>query len=215
MPTLRAQENWRPARASQRRAHIKTAVRTNDSIARIGLLSELRHKPGIELVDDAERADVAVVVTRRSLDGLVPHAKRLVVVADNLPQSELWTAIEHGLTVLLPRSEATTTRLLQAISDAHHGRGSLPAETLGRLLNGLSSLHEQVLAPRDITFSGLSRRETSVLRMLADGMETSEIAAKLSYSDRTVKYIIREILTRLGLQNRAHAVAHGIRHGLI
>jgi len=53
------------------------------------------------------------------------------------------------------------------------------------------------------------------LRLLADGMDTGQIAQRLSYSERTVKNILQGMLTRLGLRNRTHAVAHAIRLGLI
>jgi DNA-binding NarL/FixJ family response regulator len=54
-----------------------------------------------------------------------------------------------------------------------------------------------------------------VLRLLAEGLDTAEIAGKLAYSERTVKNILHEMLTRLGLRNRMHAVPHGLRNGLI
>ncbi|GHF44737.1 DNA-binding NarL/FixJ family response regulator [Amycolatopsis bartoniae] len=170
---------------------------------------------GIELIEDQAEADVVVAVAETGLRELLTSSSRLVLVADQPRQAELWAAIEHGLTVLVPRAEATTARLLRAIGDAHRGRGDLPAEQLGSLLRGLGRLHQQVLAPRDLMLSGLTHRETDVLRLLADGLDTAEIATKLAYSERTVKNILHGMLTRLGLRNRVHAVAHGLRHGLI
>jgi DNA-binding NarL/FixJ family response regulator len=54
-----------------------------------------------------------------------------------------------------------------------------------------------------------------VLRLIADGFDTREIASKLSYSERTVKNVLHGITTRLRLRNRAHAVAYALRNGLI
>jgi len=54
-----------------------------------------------------------------------------------------------------------------------------------------------------------------VLRLMADGMDTGEIARNLSYSERTVKNIIYAITTRLSLRNRSHAVAYAMRAGVI
>ncbi|WP_246127403.1 helix-turn-helix transcriptional regulator [Amycolatopsis rhizosphaerae] len=188
-------------------------MRAIDPIIRAGLLGELRNKPGIELREDG--ADVVIAVAETGLRELLTSSTRLVLVADQLRQAELWTAIERGLTILLPRAEATTARLLRAVNDAYRGHAALPPEQLGRLLRALSQLNEQVLAPRDLTLSGLSHRETDVLRLLAEGLDTGEIAATLAYSERTVKNILHGMLTRLGLNNRVHAVAHGIRNGLI
>ena len=59
----------------------------------------------------------------------------------------------------------------------------------------------------------LDGREIDVLRLLADGRDTAEIARRLNYSERTIKSIVRDILNRLELRNRSHAVAFAIRHG--
>lgn len=61
----------------------------------------------------------------------------------------------------------------------------------------------------------LDARQLTALRLLADGLDTREIARHLCYSERTVKSIIGTITDRLGVRNRTHAVAHALRHGLI
>lgn len=192
------------------------AVLATDPLVRAGLRGELRDKPGIELLEDPADADVVVVVADSALHELLPVSTgRLVLVTDASRQAELWSAVEHGLAVLVPRAEATTPRLLRAIADAHRGRGDLPAEQLGSLLRAVSQLHRDVLAPKNLTLAGMSHRETDVLRLLSDGLDTAQIATKLSYSERTVKNILHGLLTRLGLRNRTHAVAQAIRMGLI
>jgi DNA-binding NarL/FixJ family response regulator len=72
-----------------------------------------------------------------------------------------------------------------------------------------------VLAPRGLTFAGLTDRETKVLRLVADGFDTAEIATNLAYSERTVKNVIHDVTARLQLRNRSHAVAYALRAGLI
>jgi DNA-binding CsgD family transcriptional regulator len=61
----------------------------------------------------------------------------------------------------------------------------------------------------------LTRREEDVLRLLADGGTTRDIAQHLSYSERTVKNIVRSVLDKLGCRTRAHAVALAARHGVV
>ncbi|WP_239013681.1 response regulator transcription factor [Streptomyces sioyaensis] len=51
--------------------------------------------------------------------------------------------------------------------------------------------------------------------MVSEGKELAEIAAKLCYSERTVKYILYGLMKRLQLRNRSHAVSYAIRAGLI
>jgi DNA-binding NarL/FixJ family response regulator len=95
------------------------------------------------------------------------------------------------------------------------GDGTLPPDVLGRLLNRVSRLQHQVLQPRGWDLTGVSAREADVLRMVADGLETQEIAERMCYSERTVKGILHDITGRFQLRNRAHAVAFALREGLI
>ncbi|KZB82975.1 helix-turn-helix transcriptional regulator [Amycolatopsis regifaucium] len=206
------------ARASVRaeeRREIRVAVHAADPLVRAGLRSALGSGPGITLREDPETADVLVAVAGTEPHRIPAGAARLVLVADQPKQADLWAAVERGLAVVVARAEATPARLQRAVADAHAGRGDLPADQLGSLLRGISRLHKEVLEPRDITLSGLSPRETEVLRLLADGYDTGEIAKRVAYSDRTVKNILHGMLSRFGLRNRTHVVAYALREGLI
>ena len=66
-----------------------------------------------------------------------------------------------------------------------------------------------------MTLGQLSSREADVLRLVAEGRDTSEIAEELCYSERTVKNVLHDLTTRLQLRNRTHAVAYALREGLI
>ena len=61
----------------------------------------------------------------------------------------------------------------------------------------------------------LDERSRRVLKMLADGAGTREIADEIGYSERTIKSVIQRIEAELGARNRVEAVALGIRSGLI
>jgi DNA-binding NarL/FixJ family response regulator len=123
--------------------------------------------------------------------------------------------VEAGACGLLRRSEAIAERLVAAVQSAATGDGSVPADLLGRLLEHVGRLQRQVLSPRGLTISGLTEREIEVLKLVADGMDTSEIAGSLAYSERTIKNIIHDVTARLNLKNRSHAVAYAVRQGLI
>ena len=86
----------------------------------------------------------------------------------------------------------------------------LPPDLLGTLLDQVKRLKQQVPIS-----NGLEPREIDVLRLLADGLGTHQIAEKLCYSERTVKNVLHGIMTRLNLRNRAHAVAYAMRAGLV
>ncbi len=196
-----------------------------DPISHAGVAGQLRPRPEIQVLgpDEADHAVVAVVVadtvgedTLRVLRGLrcagLPH---LVVVAAQVDDADLIAIVEIGVAGLVRRCDATPDRLVSVITSAAAGEGSVPPDLLGRLLNQVGRLQRQVLGPRGLTFSGLAERELQVLRLVADGLDTAEIAVTLSYSQRTVKNVLHDITSRLHLRNRSHAVAYALRHGLI
>jgi two-component system, NarL family, nitrate/nitrite response regulator NarL len=61
----------------------------------------------------------------------------------------------------------------------------------------------------------LTLRELEVLQLIADGLESTQIARALYISDDTVKTHVAHVLNKLGATSRANAVAIGIRSGLI
>jgi DNA-binding NarL/FixJ family response regulator len=63
--------------------------------------------------------------------------------------------------------------------------------------------------------SGLTARETQILRMVAEGLANKEIAHRLGISDHTVKFHVSAILGKLGAGSRAEAIGMGVRQGAI
>ena len=204
---------------------IATFVYANDPVSQAGISAQLRPRPEIRIVDegDVDNAEVAVIVaddldadTARIIRAVQRNGcPRVVAVVTKLDDGGLFSALEAGACGLLRREEATTERLVQVVQSAAQGDGSVPPDLLGRLLNQIGKLQRQVLAPRGITMSGLTEREIEVLRLVAEGWDTAEIAGRLSYSERTIKNIIHDITARLCLRNRTHAVAYAVREGLI
>jgi DNA-binding NarL/FixJ family response regulator len=62
---------------------------------------------------------------------------------------------------------------------------------------------------------GLTGREREVLRLVAEGQPTKQIARNLSISERTVKFHVNSIFLKLGADNRAQAVALAAQRGLL
>lgn len=60
---------------------------------------------------------------------------------------------------------------------------------------------------------GLTDREIDIVKLLAEGLETREVAAELNYSERSVKNVLHGLMIRLDLRNRTHAVAYAARQG--
>jgi DNA-binding NarL/FixJ family response regulator len=204
---------------------IPVAVRAEDEISRAGLLAQLRHRHEVRLLqNDQESEAAAVVVIAEAVDDETLRvimavrrggAAKVVLVATRIDDAALVAAVEAGACSLLLRSSATTDAVVEAIRMAASGSGSMPPDLLGRLLDQVQRLQRDVLRPRGLSFSGLTERETKVLRLIAEGYDTVEVGRRLFYSDRTVKNIIHDITTRLNLRNRTHAVAYALRQGLI
>jgi DNA-binding NarL/FixJ family response regulator len=204
---------------------VATYVYADDPILEAGMVSQLRGRPEIDIVEATElsRAQVGVAAadalddeTLRILRALkragIAHTLLIMRAIDD---AAVVSAAEVGVSGLLRRSEATPEALVRTIQKVAAGDGVIPSDLLGHLLGQVGRLQRQVLSPRGLTFSGLSDREIDVLRLIAEGHDTNEIARQLCYSQRTVKNVLHDVTTRLQLRNRSHAVAYAVREGLI
>jgi len=204
---------------------VATYVYADDPILEAGMVSQLRGRPEIDIVEASElsRAQVGVAAadalddeTLRILRALkragIAHTLLIMRAIDD---AAVVSAAEVGVSGLLRRSEATPEALVRTIQKVAAGDGVIPSDLLGHLLGQVGRLQRQVLSPRGLTFSGLSDREIDVLRLIAEGHDTNEIARQLCYSQRTVKNVLHDVTTRLQLRNRSHAVAYAVREGLI
>lgn len=205
------------------KAPITVVVQAQDPLSREGVRAQLLECPEVRLMEAGGRPDVGVVVgddiddpvlqAIRSLKASGCH--RLVLVAGRVDDAGLLGAVECGICGLLRKSETTKERLLNTVRSAAAGSGQLAPDLLGRLLEQMGQLYSTALLPKGLALSGLTEREKGVLKLVAEGWDTSEIAASLSYSERTVKSVLHDITSRLNLRNRSHAVAYAVRQGLI
>ena len=200
-------------------------VYATDAVSQIGIAGQLRARPEVRVVGEREidAAQVAVLV----FDGIDGESVRVVravqrngcprvlLVVSHLDEPGLLAGVEAGVSGFLRRSETSPETLVQGIRAAAAGDGTVPSDLLGRLLSQVSLVHQQVLAPRGLSFSTLSEREVEVLKLLSEGHPTSEVARRLCYSERTVKNVLQDMTRRHNLRNRTHAVAYALRQGLI
>jgi DNA-binding NarL/FixJ family response regulator len=206
-------------------AILPVLIAADDPLSRAGMESQLRGEPTIRLVE-AEGPDAArvAVIVAENVDGDVATQlrrlrrggiERTVLVVTRLDDAGLLLAVENGVAGLLRRSEATTRTLISTLHTVASGEGALPADLLGRFMDQVGRLQRRVLAPRGLTFSGLTEREIAVLSLLAEGHDTAEVGRRLFYSERTVKNIVHDVTSRFDLRNRTHAVAFAVREGYI
>jgi DNA-binding NarL/FixJ family response regulator len=206
-------------------ANIRVAVCAPDPITLAGVSAFLGSASDLTVIPKPRREQVDVVVavfhrlssvactTLRT--AAAELCRPIVLVADEIKQAELLTAVECRVVAILPRIAATDHRLVQGIRTAAAGGADIPPNLLGHLVSHAERLHRELLAPNGLGDSSLSPREIDVLRLMADGLDTNEIARDLRYSERTVKNIIYAITNRLHLRNRSHAVAYAMRAGMI
>jgi DNA-binding NarL/FixJ family response regulator len=206
---------------------ITVTIHAHDPISQAGVLSQLRVRPEITLMNRDAPAGPDPQVAVLVVDTVDDDARRLlrtfrrtstarsVLVTADIDERKLVDAAECGVAGVVRRSQATPERLVAAITTVAQGDGHLPDDLVGRLLEEVGRLQDQVLTPRGLRSTGLNDREVDVLRLVAEGHDTAEIAAELAFCERTIKKVIQDVMTRMNLRNRAHAVAYATRHGFI
>jgi DNA-binding NarL/FixJ family response regulator len=135
----------------------------------------------------------------------------VLVCTSDCSEPTVFAALREGAAGFL-RKDALTHEALQAAVTAVSSGTSVISDDLlaGVLRAGLSG---DGAPGRSIAL--LSEREQAVLSLIADGHPTREIAQQLSYSERTVKNVLHDVVTKLGVRSRSQAVAQAVRDGLI
>jgi DNA-binding NarL/FixJ family response regulator len=200
-------------------------VYATDALLRDGAATWLLLDPAVAVLDAEHVGEAGAVIA--VLDELDPAAARdlerlrrafgvpLLLIVPRIDELLLLRASEIGVGGVLRRRDVTAATLVGAARVVSAGDGSLPPDAIARLFGAMHRLQQRVLAPNGLSTHGLTERELRVLQLVADGLDTAEIARELSYSERTIKDILHQVTTRLGLRNRTHAVAYAMRVGAL
>jgi two-component system NarL family response regulator len=171
----------------------------------------------------ALRPDVVLMdVQMPRLDGLaatrlikaeMPAVKVVMLTMDD-GNDALFEAIKSGAVGYLLKTEDTEVffQLLLALAA---GEAPLSTGLAARILKELGECERPDGSARTARTEGLTARQLQVLTMVAEGLTYKEVGMKLHLSERTVKYHMGEIVERLHLENRAQAVAHAQRTGMV
>ncbi|TDD57720.1 response regulator transcription factor [Kribbella antibiotica] len=144
-------------------------------------------------------------------DGVENPVKVLVVTTFNLDEY-VYEALRAGASGFLLK-DAPPAQLLNGIRTVASGAALLAPEVTRQLVGRYADrIRPARITPAD---SPLTPRELEVLRLIADGLSNTEIAAALVISQETVKTYVSRILAKLGLRDRVQAVVHAYRHGLV
>jgi DNA-binding NarL/FixJ family response regulator len=138
---------------------------------------------------------------------------RVIVCSSDVGQEAVLSALQAGAVGYLRKDQLTPESLATAVKAAANGTGVVTPELLEGLLNGVVAAangHDsRPVAAR------LTDREQQVLALIAAGHPTREVAQELSYSERTVKNVLHDVVTKLNARSRSQAVAFAVREGLI
>jgi DNA-binding NarL/FixJ family response regulator len=141
--------------------------------------------------------------------GVAQPVKVLVVTTFNLDEY-VYEALRAGASGFLLK-DAPPAQLLHGIRTVATGAALLDPEVTRRLVGKYAAR----IRPASSAETALAPRELEVLRLIADGLSNSEIAAALVISQETVKTYVSRILTKLDLRDRVQAVVYAYRTGLV
>jgi DNA-binding NarL/FixJ family response regulator len=206
-------------------APIRLLIADDHPVVRDGLSGMFASDPGFEVVGEAAdgaealrlaqtlRPDVILMDLRMpGMDGVTAIGElarrgipvRVLVLTTYDTDSYVLPAIEAGATGYLLK-DAPRDELLRAVRAAAHGEAVLAPSVAARLM---SRFRAPAAGP-------LSQRELQVLELVAAGSTNRDVAAGLFISEATVKSHLLNIYGKLGVGDRAAAVAEAFNRGLL
>jgi DNA-binding NarL/FixJ family response regulator len=204
---------------------IRLLIADDHPVVRDGLSGMFSGDDGFEVIGEAANGAQAVTLAcalkpdvilmdlrMPEMDGVAAIAElarrkvaaRVLVLTTYDTDSDVVRAVEAGATGYLLK-DSPRGDLLRAVRAAARGEAALSPSVATRLLG-------QVRAPAQ---EPLSQREFEVLELVARGATNREAAAKLFISEATVKTHLLHIYAKLGVSDRAAAVAEGFQRGLL
>jgi DNA-binding NarL/FixJ family response regulator len=187
-----------------------------------GLSTIIASQPDMLLVGQAANAVEAVAEFRRLLPditlmdlslpgtngtdtliairGEFPQA-RIVMLTTSDTEGEIQRALRAGASGYVLKS-MPKNELLAVIRAVHAGKRRIPPEVAARLAEHLGD-------------EDLTTREKEVLRLIRDGYRNKQIADELAIAETTVNFHIKNLVSKLGANDRTHAVMIALRRGLL
>jgi DNA-binding NarL/FixJ family response regulator len=212
---------------------IRALIVDDHDLFRTGLSSLLAASEGIEIVAQAPGGKMGVRLARElkpdvilmdlrmpDLDGIdairaiVEHdpSARIIALTVAADEGDVAAAVLAGACGYLVK-DAPLDDVVVAVRAAARGESWLSPRAAVALLERVRRSNVEP-APEPEVASELSPRELEVLRLVARGLENSEIAAELGISPRTAKNHLSSILSKLGMDNRIQAAIYAVRSGL-
>ncbi|MEV4619557.1 response regulator transcription factor [Asanoa sp. NPDC049573] len=169
--------------------------------------------PDVVLMDIRMPGMDGILATRRILANRADDKPRILILTTFDLDEHVYDALDAGASGFLLK-DATAERLFDAIRIVASGQALLAPTVTRRLVAEFSRLRRRSRR-HDGVLQTLTTRETEVLRLLAEGLSNTEIAARLVVGEETVKSHVSRLLAKLGLRDRTQAVVVAYESGLI
>lgn len=213
---------------------IRVVIADDQTLVREGLSLMLGLVDGIEVVGVAENGEQAMSLVQATepdvalldlrmpkVDGIEAtrqinaHAPgvEVVVLTTYADDESVMAALRAGARGYLTK-DASSDEIERAIRDAVAGRTRLDPAVQERLVELVTSGPLAPAAVANPPGGALTERETEVLRLMADGLANRDIAGQLFVTEATVKTHVNNVFGKLGVTDRAAAVAWAYRSGL-
>jgi len=158
-----------------------------------------KHQPDITLMD-LQMPEMSGIDAIGAIRSEFPEA-RIIVVTTHPGDSQVSRALKAGARAYLLKG-MLRKELLDTIRAVHAGQKRLSSEIATEIAE-------------HATDSSLTPREIDVLRLVAAGNANKEIGAQLSLTEVTVKSHLKNVLAKLGANDRTHAVTIALKRGII
>jgi len=169
------------------------------SNGREGILQFRQHRPDVTLMD-LQMPEMNGVDAILAIRGEFPEA-RIIVLTTYTGDVQVLRALKAGAQAYLLKN-SLHKQLLETIRAVHAGKKAISPEVSFQLAE-------------HATDDALTPAEIAVLRLIASGNANKQIADQLSISEDTVKGRVKNILSKLGANDRTHAATIGIKRGII
>lgn len=204
---------------------VRLLVADDHPVVRDGIVGMVSSDPDIEVVGEASDGAEAVGLAQALIpdvvlmdlrmpgtDGVAAIRElvrlgvpsRVVVLTTYDSDADVLPAIEAGATGYLLK-DVPRDALVRAVHAAAKGDTSLAPSVASRLVDRVRTPEASLLSPREL----------QVLALVADGSTNREAGARLHVSEATVKTHLLSVYSKLGVGDRAAAVAEGFRRGLL
>jgi DNA-binding NarL/FixJ family response regulator len=159
----------------------------------------LELRPDVALVD-LQLPDMSGFELIKKIRAKSPNA-RIIVLSSHEGDVDIQRALEAGAQGYVVKG-IVRGELLESIRSVHAGKRRLPAAVAQKLAEHMAD-------------EPISPRELDVLSLMAAGKRNKEIASELSIAEDTVKMHVRNILSKLQVNDRTEAVTVALRRGVI